>query len=47
MADAGAVLQSASVIARSREPGKAILVIPSAMSGVTDQLNSVVQAAVT
>ncbi len=42
MADAAALMQSASVVANSREPGKAILVVTSAMSGVTSQLQKAV-----
>ncbi len=46
MADAAAIQQSGSVVANSHEAGKTILVVASAMSGVTDQLSSAVQSAV-
>lgn len=42
VADAKALMQSASVVVKSREPGKAILVVNSAMSEVTSQLQKAV-----
>lgn len=46
MANAAAMRQSASVAAQSRESGKSILVVTSAMSGVTDQLTNTILNAV-
>lgn len=46
MADAAALIQSASVVVRNIEPGKAILVINSAMSDVTSQVQKTMRAAV-
>lgn len=44
--DSEAVKQSASVVAQSRRQGRALLVVESAMSGVTDQLSDVIHYAV-
>lgn len=44
--DPEAVKQSASVVAQSRKAGQALMVIESAMSGVTDQLSDVIHYAV-
>lgn len=46
MADAAALMQSASVVAKNLEPGKAILVVNSAMSEVTSQVQRTMRAAV-
>lgn len=46
MADAAALMQSASVVAKNLEPGKAILVVNSAMNEVTSQVQRTMRAAV-
>lgn len=47
MANAEAMCQSASVVSSSRQPGKkAILVVVSAMSGVTEQLRNAINSAI-
>lgn len=46
MANAEAMCQSASVVSGSRQLGKAILVVISAMSGVTEQLRNAVNTAI-